>query len=94
MSLTALQGAAGNEVRDMILFSQPWRRGWAAWLLGLTLLCTAAPAMAAGVKSNADPQLIRQGKEFYLAARYQEAQESFRQVLGQVGLTPASAPSP
>ncbi|MBI5521576.1 MAG: hypothetical protein HY910_03020 [Desulfarculus sp.] len=66
--------------------SAPRPRG-AVWLLGLLLLLAAAPALASGVKATADPELIRQGREYYQAARYQEAQDTLRQALGQVGLT-------
>ncbi|MBI4799558.1 MAG: hypothetical protein HY794_12715, partial [Desulfarculus sp.] len=48
----------------------------AAWLLGLMLLLAALPALASGVKATADPELIRQGREYYQSARYQEAQDT------------------
>lgn len=64
-----------------------WAARGAALALLLVLLLTPSWGLASGVKASNTPELVRQGSELYLEARYQEAQEVLRQALSQVGLS-------
>lgn len=60
------------------VFGVGLRRLVAPMALVVILLSTPGLALASGVKATNTPELVRQGSELYLEARYQEAQDVLR----------------